>query len=93
MFGVTIAGNKYKYCATTSEFGHAPHRTTSSLLVAQNMSDILVLNCWILGDASQNAFTIKIANSEKVDSLKEEIAKKTKSEAAAHTLYLWKVSK
>jgi len=55
------------------------------------MSPILVLNCWILGEDSQNAFEIKIPKSETVAGLKKAIANETKSTAAPHALDLWMV--
>ena len=57
------------------------------------MSDMLDLYCWALGDDPLLAFPIKIAKSETVGGLKDAIKDKMMSDAAAHTLYLWKVSK
>jgi Crinkler effector protein N-terminal domain len=57
------------------------------------MSDMLDLYCWALGDDPLLAFPIKIAKSETVGGLKKAIKNEMMSDAAAHTLYLWKVSK
>jgi hypothetical protein len=74
-----------------------PHISASYLLLittvaafATNMSDMLNLNCWVIGDNLHLAFAIEIAKSETVGNLKEQINNKTKSAASAHTLYLWK---
>jgi len=40
------------------------------------MSNILELNCWVLGDDTQGVFPVKIASSETVGTLKEAIKDK-----------------
>lgn len=65
------------------------------MLAANNMSDMLNLNCWVLGDDPQRVFPVKIASSETVGGLKDAIKDKMKPEfdhAAANSLILWKVS-
>jgi hypothetical protein len=60
-----------------------------------NVSDILHLNCWILGDNTRRAFSVKIAQSEIVDALKDVIKNKKKhtfDAIDANLLDLWKVS-
>ena len=65
----------------------------TEILATKNMSDMLDLYCWALGDDPLLAFPIKIAKSETVGGLKKAIKDEMMSDAAAHTLYLWKVSK
>ena len=57
------------------------------------MSDILDLNFWVIGNDPRCVFPIKIAKSETVGGLMDAIKDKMMSDTAAHTLYLWKVSK
>ena len=59
------------------------------------MSDLLELNCWVLGYDSRRIFVVDIARSEVVSFLKEAIKDRTKSvfgDIDARTLRLWKVS-
>ena len=59
------------------------------------MSNILELNCWVLGDAPRRVFPVKIASSETVGYLKEAIKEKMKpvfDDITANSLDLWKVS-
>jgi hypothetical protein len=68
----------------------------TEILAAKNMSDMLNLNCGVLGDDPLRphfVFPIKIAKSETVGGLKKAIKDETKQDANAHTLYLWQVSK
>lgn len=58
-------------------------------------SDILNLNCWVLGDHRPRVFSVKIARSEMVDALKDEIKIKKKHtflNIDANRLDVWKVS-
>jgi hypothetical protein len=58
------------------------------------MSDMLNLNCWVLGDDPQRVFSVKIAKSETVGGLKKAIKKEKEPEFddyAADRLDLWKV--
>ena len=57
------------------------------------MSDILNLNFWVIGNDPRRVFPITIAKSETVGGLMDAIKDKMMSDTAAHTLYLWKVSK
>jgi len=58
------------------------------------MTDILTLNCWILGDEIRRIFFVKVASSDTVGILKDEIKEKKHRfhRIDADTLYLWKVS-
>jgi hypothetical protein len=58
------------------------------------MSDMLNLNCSVLGDDPQRVFSVKIAKSETVGGLKKAIKKEKEPEFddyAADRLDLWKV--
>jgi hypothetical protein len=58
------------------------------------MSNILELNCWVLGDAPRRVFPVKIASSETVGYLKKAIKGEKKNvfnDADADSLNLWKV--
>jgi hypothetical protein len=60
------------------------------------MSDVLNLNCWLLGDDPRRVFSVKIAKSETVDDLKKAIKEGPSSEGdfdgiGAKYLDLWKV--
>jgi hypothetical protein len=60
------------------------------------MSDQTIeLNCWVVGDTSQNVIPVKILKSEKVGILKEVIKTKkqpTFQNITADSLVLWKIS-
>src|SRR5258708_3115374 len=59
------------------------------------MSDMLDLNCWVLGDDPSHIFPIEIAESKTVGGLKKAIKEEKKPEfdhVAADSLDLWKVS-
>jgi hypothetical protein len=59
------------------------------------MSNILELNCWVLGDATRRVFPVKIASSETVGYLKKVIKDEKKpvfDDITADSLDLWKVS-
>jgi hypothetical protein len=58
------------------------------------MSDLLNLNCWVLGDDPQCVFSLKIAKSETINVLKKAIKNEKKpifDDIMADTLDLWKV--
>ena len=61
---------------------------------SSTMTDILDLNCWILGDEPERVFTVKIASSETVSTLKDAIKEKKHRLRGidADSLDLWKVS-
>jgi hypothetical protein len=66
--------------------------TTS--LASNNMSDMLNLNCWVLGNDRQRVFSVEIAKTKTVDGLKKAIKKEKEPEFddyAADRLDLWKV--
>jgi hypothetical protein len=58
------------------------------------MSDMLNINCWVLGDNPQRVFSLKIAKLEMVDALKK-VIKNEKKHAFdgidADLLNLWKM--
>jgi hypothetical protein len=59
------------------------------------MSGTLDLFCWVQGDSHDQAFSLKIAETETVSALKEAIKEKKKPEfdrVVASSLKLWKVS-
>jgi len=59
------------------------------------MSNILELNCWVIGDDPRHVIPIKIASSETVGTLKKAIKDEIKHSFAdfdAKSLDLWKVS-
>jgi hypothetical protein len=61
------------------------------------MSNMLNLNCWVLGDDPQRVFSVKVAKSETVGALKEAIKESPSSKGDfndidAKYLDLWKVS-
>lgn len=58
----------------------------------KEMSDILNLNCWVLGNDPHGVFPLNVTKFETVGGLKKAIKEEIKSDAAAHTLNLWKVS-
>jgi len=65
-------------------------------LASNDMSDMLNLNCWVLGDDPQRVFSVKIAKSETVDALKKAIMEDPSNEGdfdgiGAKYLDLWKV--
>jgi hypothetical protein len=58
-------------------------------------SDLLELNCWLLGDDAQDGFGVNIPKIEKVSTLKEVIKDKNQQSLIhvdARCLALWKVS-
>ena len=60
------------------------------------MSNILELNCWVIGDEPHNVFPVKIASSETVGYMREAILPKMEnscSDFVAKSLMLWKVSR
>jgi hypothetical protein len=60
------------------------------------MSDMLCLNCWVLGDDPQRVFSVKIAKSETIDALKKAVKEEKKNaffNLDADSLDLWKVSR
>ena len=71
------------------------HNSATNDIVMLVMSNVLELNCWILGDDSRRVFPVKISSSETVGYLKKAIKdeKKPKLDAiTADSLDLWKVS-
>ena len=59
------------------------------------MSNILELNCWIIGDEPHNMFPVKIASSETVGCMRKGILREMESscdDLVAKSLMLWKVS-
>jgi hypothetical protein len=59
------------------------------------MSNILELNCWVLGDDPRHVFPVKIATSETIGYLKKAIKDEIKhsfDDLDAKSLDLWKVS-
>jgi len=56
------------------------------------MTNILALNCWILGDEPERIFTIEIPSSETVSVLEDAIKKDGFCGIVADSLDLWKVS-
>ena len=67
----------------------------TTILAAKDMSDMLNLNCWVLGDDPERVFSVKIAKSETVDALKDAIKEKKQNAFVnldADSLDLWKVS-
>ena len=74
-------------------------RCTARLAAADHnsrmMSNILELNCWVIGDDPRHVIPIKIASSETVGTLKKAIKDEIKHSFAdfdAKFLDLWKVS-
>ena len=68
----------------------------SHKLASNDTSDMLNLNCWVLGDDPQRIFSLKIAKSETVDALKKAIMDDPSNEGdfdgiGAKYLDLWKV--
>jgi hypothetical protein len=58
------------------------------------MSDMLNLNCWLLGDDPRRVFSVDIAKAKTVDALKKAIKKEKEPEFddyVADRLDLWKV--
>src|SRR6267154_736510 len=59
------------------------------------MSNILELNCWVLGDVPRRVFPVKIGSAETVGYLKKAIKDEKKplfDDITADSLDLWKVS-
>ena len=59
------------------------------------MSNLLELNCWVIGDELHSVFPVKIASSETVGTLREAILPKMENsckDLVAKSLVLWKVS-
>jgi hypothetical protein len=59
------------------------------------MSNILELNCWVLGDDPHCVFPVKIASSEMVGYLRKAIMpemENSSDDLVAKSLVLWKVS-
>jgi hypothetical protein len=60
------------------------------------MSNILELNCWILGDDPRRVFPVEVESSKTVGTLKKAIKDEVKhsfGDLYAKSLDLWKVSK
>jgi hypothetical protein len=73
-----------------------PTVPTTTSLASNNMSDMLNLNCWLLGDDPRRVFSVKIAKSETVDDLKKAIKEDSSrknyfNDVDAADLDLWKV--
>jgi len=58
-------------------------------LASNDMSDMLNLNCWVLGDDPQRVFPVEIAKAKTVGALKKAIKEDPSNEAKY--LDLWKV--
>ena len=59
------------------------------------MSNILELNCWVLGDDPRSVFPVEVASSKTVGYMREAILPKMEnscSDLVAKSLVLWKVS-
>jgi hypothetical protein len=59
------------------------------------MSNLLELNCWVIGDEPHSVFPAKIASSETVGTLRKAILPEMEnsgSDLVAKSLVLWKVS-
>jgi hypothetical protein len=59
------------------------------------MSNILELNCWVLGDDARSVFPVEVANSKTVGTLKKAIKDEMEhsfDNLDAKSLVLWKVS-
>jgi hypothetical protein len=59
------------------------------------MSNILELNCWVIGDEPLSVFPVKIASSETVGYMRAAILPEMEnscSDIVAKSLVLWKVS-
>jgi hypothetical protein len=59
------------------------------------MSNILELNCWVLGDDPHSVFPVEVASSKTVGYMREAILPKMEnscSDLVAKSLVLWKVS-
>ena len=56
------------------------------------MSNVLKINCWVLGDEPGRVFTVKIAGSKTVGDLKNAVKEANQYEFPALFLDLWKVS-
>jgi hypothetical protein len=59
------------------------------------MSNILELNCWVIGDEPLSVFPVKIASSETVGTLKKAIKDEMENscgDLVAKSLMLWKVN-
>ena len=60
------------------------------------MSNILELNCWVIGDEPHGVFPVKIASSEMVGYMRKAILpemEKSCDDLVAKSLMLWKVSR
>jgi len=64
------------------------------VLAAKKKSDMLDINCWVLGDDPKRVFSVEIAKTKTVDALKDAIKEKKKHTfdgIDADLLDLWKV--
>ena len=60
------------------------------------MSNILELNCWVIGDEPHSIFPVEVASSKTVGYMREVILPKMEnscSDLVAKSLMLWKVSR
>jgi hypothetical protein len=65
------------------------------ILAASDMSDMLNVNCWILGCDPRRVFSVEIAKTKTVDVLKKAIKQEKGpvfNDIPADSLDLWKVS-
>ena len=65
------------------------------LAVPTFMSNILALNCWVLGDRPNHIFTVEIASAKTVSILRHAIKDEKKpqfDDIPADRLHLWQVS-
>jgi hypothetical protein len=59
------------------------------------MSNILELNCWVIGDEPHSIFPVEVANTKTVGYMKKAILpemEKSCDDLVAKSLMLWKVS-
>jgi len=59
------------------------------------MSNILEINCWVLGDDPSSVFPVEVASSKTVGTLKKAIKDEMEhsfDDLDAKSLYLWNVS-
>jgi hypothetical protein len=71
-----------------------PITPATTILAANHMSDMLNINCWVLGDDPQRVFSVEIAKTKMVDSLKKAIKNEKKHAfdgIDADLFDLWKV--
>ena len=89
--GIVVVGDREGVgcCATACLFATQPK------LSYELMSNILELNCWVIGDEPLSIFPVKIASSETVGYMRKAILPEMEnscSDLVAKSLVLWKVS-